>query len=99
MPTATKVARFNLRATPDQDAAIRAAAEATGRDVTDFILENAVVAAWRVLADRTYFGVSAEAWDAFTEILDRPATVKPRLRQLMSTPSVLEQRDVVATTR
>ncbi len=91
MARATKVARFNLRATPDQDATIRAAAEATGRDVTDFILENAVVEAQRVLANRTFFAVGPEVWDKFNEILDRPAMVKPGLRKLMRTPSVLER--------
>ncbi len=88
--TARKGVRLNLRATPDQNDLIRVAAEASGRNVTDFVLDSAVVAAWRVLADRTYFGVSAEAWDRFTEILERPAAAKPRLRALMTTPSVLE---------
>ena len=89
-PPRRKDTRLNLRASPDQDSLIRTAALTTGRTVTDFVLESAVVAAWRVLADRTYFGVSAEDWDRFVEILDRPAVQKPRLRKLMSTPSALE---------
>jgi len=75
-----------MRATAEQVDVIRAAAETQGVSVTDFIVQNAVTEAHRVLADRVHFVWSREDYDKFLEILDRPAVDKPRLRQLLSEP-------------
>jgi hypothetical protein len=42
------------------------------------------------LAERRVFVVSADAWDATTAALDAPARDVPGLRELMSTPTVLD---------
>ena len=42
------------------------------------------------LADREVFELPSEAWDELQEILDRPATVKPKIAALLSEPSVLD---------
>jgi uncharacterized protein (DUF1778 family) len=83
--------RLHLRTTSEQAATIRAAAEASGRSVTDFVVDNAVIEAHRVLADRVHFTLSPEDFERFLEILDRPAKVDPLLRELLSRPSVFEQ--------
>lgn len=91
---AAKTERFELRATPEEMARIRAAV-ALGRErsITEFLLDSALAAAEMRLMDRTQFTLSAEAYDAFLKVLDRPVQDKPRLRRLLNEPSVLEARD------
>jgi uncharacterized protein (DUF1778 family) len=42
------------------------------------------------LADRRRFELPAEQWNAFQATLDRPATAKPRLQQLLNEPGLLD---------
>jgi uncharacterized protein (DUF1778 family) len=79
--------RLNIRATNRQDALIRRAAEAVDKSVTEFVLESASVAAEQVLADRRFFVANEESWQAFEAALDRPAVFKPRLKDLLDSPS------------
>lgn len=76
--------RLNLRTSAKQDTLIRMAAEATNKTVTAFVLDSASAAAEQVLADRRWFMLDDEAWDAFQDALERPAVVKPRLAELLS---------------
>lgn len=78
-----------MRATTDQAETLRAAAEAKGMSVTDFVLDNAVLAAQQVLADRVHFVWPAEDFERFLAILDEPPRVDPRLRDFLSRPSIL----------
>jgi uncharacterized protein (DUF1778 family) len=91
----TKRDRFNFRWSPKERELIEQAAEEQGIKPTDFVRDNAYVAAQRVLADRTTFRLSDEDWRAFTDALDCPAVDRPRLRRLMTQPSVLEQQQTV----
>ena len=43
-----------------------------------------VVAPRRLVADRTRFVLDNAAWTAFNDALDRPAEVKPELRELFA---------------
>ena len=91
---AAKTERFELRATPEEMARIRSAvALGHERSITEFLLDSALAAAEMRLMDRTQFTLSAEAYDAFLEVLDRPVQDKPRLRRLLNEPSVLEVRE------
>jgi len=72
-----------------QDTLIRLAAQATEKTVTDFILDSASNAAEQVLADRRWFMLDDSAWATFTDILERPAVLKPRLTDLLSEESNL----------
>ena len=76
--------RFDLRATPAQAAIIREAARETNRTVTDFVMETASDEARRVLADSSTFALKGREWRIFNEILDRPATLRPRLAALLN---------------
>lgn len=82
--------RLELRASPRQTAVIRQAAEATEKTVSSFVLDAAYMDAQRILADRRLFSLDADRWQRFAEILDRPAVDKPRLRELMKKPGVLD---------
>jgi uncharacterized protein (DUF1778 family) len=76
---ARKDERFNLRATPEQHALIRQAADRVGRSYTDFILESATEKAVDVLADRRVFILDDDRWNAFVAALDAPAQPVPAL--------------------
>ena len=87
----SRTKRFNLRATAQQEKLIRSVAKHNGINVTDFILESACERAEQILADRREFVLSASQWKAFQEALDRPVRLKPRMRRLLSEPSILER--------
>lgn len=89
--TVRKATRLNLRTSAQQDALIRKAAETVGRSVTEFVLDSACANAEHVLADRNRFVLDDEAWRDFMAALDRPVTDKPRLKRLLTEPSVLER--------
>lgn len=82
--------RIILRATSAQEALIRAAVEGRGVSLTDFVLESACTLAEEAIAGQRHFVLSARQWKALQDALERPARVKPRLRKLLTEPSVLE---------
>ena len=90
MPAAASSLRWNFRVEPAADEVVRQAALVCHRDLTDFVKQAAVNEAERVLADRTRFALDAEAWDRFTELLDRPARENPALAKLFASPSVFD---------
>ncbi|HEX4428663.1 MAG TPA: DUF1778 domain-containing protein [Frankiaceae bacterium] len=88
--TAPKEARLAVRASQEQDALIRHAAEVRGETVTEFVVQAAVAHARDVLADRRLFEVDDAAWAEFNAILDRPVQYKPRLGKLFAESSIFE---------
>jgi uncharacterized protein (DUF1778 family) len=90
---AAKTERFELRATADEMARIRAAVElGNERSITEFMLDTALAAAELRLMDRTQFTLSAKDYEEFLTALDRPVQDKPRLRRLLNEPSVLARQ-------
>lgn len=87
---ALRSARLSLRASPEQDRLIRRAAAASHKNVTEFILESACSAAQQVLSDRRLFLLDDRQWQRLVTALDRPVSDKPRLRALLSEPTVIE---------
>ena len=86
--------RFNLRATPEQAAKIRAAVEiGNERSLTDYILTSALTIADQRLMDRTHLIFDTRAHDAFLRALEAPPRDLPRMRRLLSEPSVLERQE------
>ena len=75
---------INLRASQKQRALIDRAAEALGKNRSDFMLEASCREAESVLLDRRFFGLDAEAFRAFTAELDKPPASNPRLRRLLT---------------
>jgi uncharacterized protein (DUF1778 family) len=76
---------INLRASRKQKALIDRAAEALGRSRSDFMLDIACQEAEAVLLDRRYFVLSAETFQRFTAMLDRPPKDNAKLRRLLET--------------
>ena len=79
----TRTARFGFRATLQQEALLRKAAKITGRNITQFVLTSACEAAENALCDQKIFFADDESFQAFQDILERPAQIKPKLRKLM----------------
>jgi uncharacterized protein (DUF1778 family) len=75
---------INLRANQRQRALIDRAAEALGKNRSDFMLEAACREAGAVLLDRRFFLLDEEAFKRFAEALDRPPADNPRLHRLLT---------------
>ena len=84
MPTATRSARLGLRATPQQEAVLRRAAEVSHKSMTDFILDSAYQAAEQTLLDQRLFLVTGSESQALLDQLDRPEQDNAGLQDLFS---------------
>ena len=82
--TAKKSARLGLRATPEQEAVLRRAAEACHKSLTQFIMDSACQAAEQTLLDQRVFMVSGKTYQQFLDLLDRPAEDNIGLKDLFS---------------
>lgn len=82
--------RIDLRIHPEAKEALQAAASLRHKSVSEFILESALVAADEVLADRRYFSLNTEQWEAFQAALDAPPRALPRLERLMREPGIFD---------
>ena len=83
-PAATRSARLGLRATPEQEAVLRRAAEVAHKSLTDFILDSACQAAEQTLLDQRLFMVSGAQYQALLELLERPERSNKGLRDLLA---------------
>ncbi|BAY16185.1 hypothetical protein NIES21_20080 [Anabaenopsis circularis NIES-21] len=75
---------INIRAHQAQRDLIDLAAEALGKNRSDFMLETACREAQAVLLDRRIFVLDDEKFQEFMAILDAPPSVNENLRQLLS---------------
>lgn len=82
---------LNLRIQPELRGLIDRAAEATGRNRTDFVLSAARHAAENALMDRTILAVSPKAYAEFLARLDQPPRPNSRLRRALKTPAPWEK--------
>jgi uncharacterized protein (DUF1778 family) len=93
MPAKTqkrRTQRLNVRLSGREARLIRLGAEHRGVNITNFILESACVRAEQEIADVRHFEMSSKDWQKFSEALDRPARMKPRLKKLFAESTVLE---------
>jgi len=88
-PKRTK--RLNLRTTQKEKRLFETVASRQGVTVSEFVLESACTRAEDLLAEERHFALPPDRWKAFVSALDRPIQPKPRLRKLLSEPSVLER--------
>jgi uncharacterized protein (DUF1778 family) len=79
-----RVENINLRVSRSQKTLIDRAAEAQGRNRSDFMLESACREAESVLLDRRYFNLNDEDFKRFTDMLDKPPESNPRLARLLA---------------
>jgi len=82
--SATRSARLGLRATPEQEAVLRRAAEVAHKSLTDFILDSACQAAEQTLLDQRLFMVSGSQYQALMDLLERPEQPNEGLRDLFA---------------
>lgn len=87
-----KTERLNLRLSPAQEAILRIAAQACGESTSEYVLRHAVAAAAADLADLRTFVVDQAAWDELQALVSAPPKLPPRMAELLSSSSVLEQR-------
>ena len=91
MANATRSEKLDLRLTPEAKRVLNAAAQASRRSVSEFVLESALDRAREALSDRQHFGLDAARWKAFLAALDAPPRPLPRLQRLLTEPRVFEQ--------
>jgi uncharacterized protein (DUF1778 family) len=82
--------KLDLRLTPHAKQALRMAAEASHKTVSDFVMESALSKADEVLADRRTISLTAEGWQAFLAALDAPPREFPRLARLAHSKTILD---------
>jgi len=75
----SKVARINLRTTPEQDVLIRRAASVQRKSVSDFVLESACRSAESALLDMKTLMLDRQGWEQLNKSLRRPAKAIPAL--------------------
>jgi len=83
----TRNRRLEIRTTAQERELIDRAAEASGADLTTFVVEQLTEASRRVLADRDQFVLTADAAEAWDAINRRPARDLAGLKALMARPS------------
>ena len=87
----TRTARLGLRSSEAQLAVLRRAAEAAHKSLTDFILDSACLAAEQTLLDQRLFMTSSKDYQAFLDLLDRPARSNAGLKDLFSRQTPWDQ--------
>ncbi len=88
----TRSEKLDLRLTREAKLALQAAASASSRSVSEFVLESALARANEALADRRAFGLDASQWKAFVAALDAPPRPLPRLKQLLREPGFFDSQ-------
>ncbi|MBS0175840.1 MAG: DUF1778 domain-containing protein [Nitrospira sp.] len=81
---AARSARLWLRATPEQEAVLRRAAEVAHKSLTDFILDSACLAAEQTLLEQRLFMVSGSEYQALMDLPEQPEQPNEGLRELFS---------------
>ena len=79
-----------MRVSAAQRDLLAEASRTASTTLSDFILDAATTRAEDVLADRQLFSLDDHAFSAFVELLDRPVTDIPGLREGLAAPSPFE---------
>lgn len=87
----TRSEKLDLRLTPAAKQTLQAAAAASRRSVSEFVLESALVRADETLADRQVFRLNGAQWKAFLAALDAPPRPLPRMERLLNEPGFFNQ--------
>jgi uncharacterized protein (DUF1778 family) len=89
-PTESRTERIDIRTSSSVKKLLQQAAAASHKNVSEFLLEHGLQAAQETLTNRKLFALNDEQWQAFQDALDAPCVEKPRLRRLLTEPSVFE---------
>ncbi len=85
--TSARSARLGLRATVEQEAVLRRAAQVAHKSLTDYILDSACLAAEQTLLDQRLFMVTGSQYQALIDLLDQPEQENTGLARLFSRPA------------
>ncbi|MGO8732865.1 MAG: DUF1778 domain-containing protein [Terriglobia bacterium] len=86
----TRSEKLDLRLTRQAKSTLRAAAAASRRSVSEFVLESALARADEALANRRVFSLNDVQWKAFLAALDAPPRPLPRLERLLREPGFFD---------
>jgi uncharacterized protein (DUF1778 family) len=86
VPTAPerRTEKLDVRVSRSTKAKLQAAASASHRSMSDFVLESALSRADEMLADRHVFALDADTWSNFQAALDAPPRQLHRMRALLN---------------
>lgn len=84
--SARKTERHEFRLTPAQKELITRGAEISGKNVSDFILENAVLAAEMTILEQRVFAVSGQEFSWWENLLESESSENPGLDRLFAKP-------------
>ena len=88
--TERRTEKLDVRVSRSAKAKLQAAASASHRSMSDFVMESALSKAEETLAERRIFVLNAENWAAFQAALDAPARTLPRLKALLDEPAFFD---------
>jgi uncharacterized protein (DUF1778 family) len=84
--------RLGIRATPDQEALLKRAAEVRHKSLTEFILDSACSVAEQTLLEQRLFMVSGKQYEELLDLLDQPAQENVGLERLFAKQAPWESR-------
>lgn len=80
----TKQERLEQRVTSAQRALIERGAQATGKSLSEFVIESACLSAELAIMDQRVFYLDDEEFDAFVAKLDAPPQHNPGIERLFA---------------
>ncbi|HLI76196.1 MAG TPA: DUF1778 domain-containing protein [Acidobacteriaceae bacterium] len=87
-----KETRISVRIKPAQKALIARAAQLRHTTLTEFVLENALQAASKLVAEEKHFEMTPEQFKRFCRALDAPPAKNLKaMQRLLNEPSVLDE--------
>ena len=90
MTALAKKSRIDFRLSEAQKSTIETAAKILGRTTTDFSLEILLEHAQEVINRERQLQIDAAAFDAFIDVMNKPAKTVDGLRQLITRKSVFD---------
>lgn len=84
--------KLDLRISHSAKAKLQAAASASHRSMSDFVMESALSKADEMLTERRIFTLNAENWTAFQAALDAPPRTLPQLKALLRKPGFFSSK-------
>lgn len=87
---ALRTEKLDLRVSSSTKRTLEAAASASNRTVSAFVLESALARADEALASRRSFSLRKAKWTEFLAALDAPTRPLPRMRRLLTEPGFFD---------
>ena len=84
--------RLNIRISLEKKTLIARAAKKENKNISDFVLENALSAAEAVISDDANITLDKKRWARFISALDAPTRKIPELKRLLSDPSIFDAK-------